>query len=495
MSAKSTGLAQRLEFYGLSRHRDPVFARILRHVKRHAPKALDDFYAKVAQTPGAARFFSSREHMLHARAKQLDHWQTLFSNDLDDLYVERVQRIGQIHARIGLDTQFYFGAYAQILDQLIAKSFAGSWLAFLPGVRSRTAMLSRLAKISLLDMDMAVTTIFETKEAQQKDVILQVGEALARVAQGKLCISIGSLPADYAQLQADFENAMTSLRDMIAAVASSSGSIRTGTAEISDASENLARRTEQQAASLEETAAAVRKLASAVEDTASQAGGARDAASGADADASSGSKTAQDAIAAMGTIEQSSTHIGQIVDVIDGIAFQTNLLALNAGVEAARAGDAGMGFAVVANEVRALALRSADAAKDIKALIVQSAAQVQSGVEMVGETGSAFDQILTRVKQVAEQVEHIAVQSTEQASSIKQVDVAVTDMDRMTQQNAAMVEQTTAAARNLLEQADALARMVAKFDYGENPASSGTIMEHPAQATATRSKLAIAANG
>lgn len=495
MSAKSTSLAQRLEFYGLSRHRDAVFARILRHVKRHAPKALDDFYDKVAKTPGAARFFSSREHMLHARAKQLDHWQTLFSNDLDDLYVERVQRIGQIHARIGLDTQFYFGAYAQILDQLIGKSFAGSWLARLPGVRSRTAMLSRLAKISLLDMDMAVTTIFETKEAQQKDVILQVGEALSRVAQGKLCISIGSLPADYAQLQADFENAMSSLRDMIAAVASSSGSIRTGTAEISDASENLARRTEQQAASLEETAAAVRKLATAVEDTASQAGGARNAASGADADASSGSKTAQDAIAAMGTIEQSSTHIGQIVDVIDGIAFQTNLLALNAGVEAARAGDAGMGFAVVANEVRALALRSAEAAKDIKTLIMQSAVQVQSGVEMVGETGSAFDQILVRVKQVAEQVEHIAVQSTAQASSIKQVDVAVSDMDRMTQQNAAMVEQTTAAARNLLEQADALARMVAKFDYGEKPASGGVIMEHPAQATAAGSKLAIAANG
>ena len=125
-----------------------------------------------------------------------------------------------------------------------------------------------------------------------------------------------------------------------------------------------------------------------------------------------------------------------------------------------------MGFAVVANEVRALAQRSADAAKDIKSLITQSASQVQSGVDMVGQTGSAFEQIVARVRQVAEQVEHIALQSTEQASSIKQVDVAVSDMDRMTQQNAAMVEQTTAAARNLLGQADVLADMVSKFDYG-----------------------------
>jgi methyl-accepting chemotaxis protein len=467
MTASSARLAQRLEFYGLSSRRDHVFARIMHHLRRHAPKALDRFYDKVALTPEAARFFGSREHMRHASSKQLDHWQTMFTNDLDDRYFERAQKIGQVHARIGLDTKLYFGAYAQILDELIGKSFAGGWLGFLPGVRRRTEMLSRLVKVSLLDMDIAVTTIFETKEAQQKDVILQVGEALSQVAQGKLCISIGSLPADYAQLQADFENAVTSLRDMIAAVVTSVDNIRTGTAEISDASENLARRTEQQAASLEETAAAVRKLAGAVEDTASQASGARDAASGANADACAGGETVQDAIGAMGSIEKSSTQIEQIVDVIDGIAFQTNLLALNAGVEAARAGDAGMGFAVVANEVRALAQRSADAAKDIKSLITQSATQVQDGVEMVGQSGTAFDQIMTRIGQVADQVEHIAVQSTEQASSIKQVDVAVSDMDRMTQQNAAMVEQTTAAARNLLEQADILAGMVARFDYGE----------------------------
>ena len=492
MSVTPSPLSQRLEFYGLNSQRDHVFTRIMRHLGRYAPKALDNFYDKVAQTPEASRFFSSREQMRHASEKQLAHWQTLFTNDLNDDYLRRAQRIGQIHAKIGLDTKLYFGAYAQILDELIGESFAGSWLNWVPGVRSRTTMLSRLIKVSLLDMDIAVTTIFETKEGQQRDVILQLGEALSQVAQGKLCVSIGDVPQDYAKLQADFENALASLREMIAAVASSFDSIRTGTAEISDASENLARRTEQQAASLEETAAAVRKLTSAVQETASQAGGARDAASGANADASAGGETVQGAIGAMGSIEKSSTQIEQIVDVIDGIAFQTNLLALNAGVEAARAGDAGKGFAVVANEVRALAQRSADAAKDIKALITQSTGQVQSGVQLVGQTGTAFEHIITRVKQVAMQVELIAVQSTEQAGSIQQVDAAVSDMDRMTQQNAAMVEQTTAAARNLLEQADILAGMVGKFDYGGSAATAA----RPLRATPPgRVKFAIAGNG
>jgi len=466
MSGTPAGLSQRLEFYGLSSRCDHIFARILRHVGRHAPRALDDFYDKVAKTPEAARFFSSRDQMRHASSKQLEHWRTLFTNDLDDAYLDRAQRIGHVHARIGLDTRLYFGAYAQILDQLVGKSFAGSWLQWLPGVRSRTEMLRRLMKVSLLDMDIAVTTIFETKENQQKDVIRQVGEALSQVSEGKLCVSLGELPKDYGQLKSDFENAMGSLRDMIAAVAGSFDSIRTGTSEISDASENLARRTEQQAAALEETAAAVRKLTGAVQETASQAGGARDAAGGANADASTGGQTAHEAIGAMSGIEKSSTQIEQIVDVIDGIAFQTNLLALNAGVEAARAGDAGKGFAVVASEVRALAQRSADAAKDIKTLITQSSTQVNSGVDLVGQTGTAFEHIVDRVKQVAGQVELIATQSIEQAASIQQVDAAVSDMDRMTQQNAAMVEQTSAAARNLLEQADVLAAMVGRFDYG-----------------------------
>jgi methyl-accepting chemotaxis protein len=487
MTSTPASLSQRLEFYGLGSRRDHVFAWILRHVSRHAPKALEDFYDKVVRTPEASRFFSSRDQMRHASSKQLDHWRMLFTNDLDDAYLDRAQRIGHIHAKIGLDTKLYFGAYAQILDQLINKAYARSWLYWLPGVRRRSTMLSRLIKVSLLDMDVAVTTIFETKENQQKDVILQIGQALSQIAHGKLCVSLGELPKDYAQLQSDFEDAMTSLRDMIGAVADSTGSIRTGTAEIGDASENLARRTEQQAASLEETAAAIRKLTGAVKETASQAGGARDAAGSANADAASGGQTAHDAIGSMDSIERSSTQIEQIVDVIDGIAFQTNLLALNAGVEAARAGNAGQGFAVVANEVRALAQRSADAAKDIKVLITQSSVQVQSGVNLVGETGTAFGQIMTRVKQVAEQVEQIATQSTEQAASIQQVDAAVSDMDRMTQQNAAMVEQTTAAARNLLEQADILAGLVGRFDYGAG-ATSGKPREPDG-----RFRLAVAA--
>ncbi len=467
MSTQSYDLSQRLEFYGLSARHDAVLGRISRHVSRFAPGALGRFYERVARTPEARRFFSTPDQMQRARTKQLAHWQALFSNDLDDDYMARAQRIGAVHAQINLDTKLYFGAYAQILGELLAQSFTGSWLRWLPGVRRRTAMMSRLVKVSLLDMDVAVTAIFETKEQQQRDVIAQVGDALAQVAQGRLCTSISDLPEDYAQLAADFDNAMTSLREMIAAVACSFDAIRTGTAEISDASDNLARRTEQQAASLEETAEAIRRLTGVVHDTAAQASGARDAASTANGDAESGGQTVQGAIHAMSSIEKSSSEIEQIVDVIDGIAFQTNLLALNAGVEAARAGDAGQGFAVVANEVRALAQRSADAAKDIKALITQSTVQVRDGVQLVGQTGTTFEHIIDRVKHVAGQVVQIAAQSTDQAGSIEQVNVAILDMDRMTQQNAAMVEQTSAAARNLLQQAEILSEMVGKFDCGK----------------------------
>jgi methyl-accepting chemotaxis protein len=154
------------------------------------------------------------------------------------------------------------------------------------------------------------------------------------------------------------------------------------------------------------------------------------------------------------------------VTLIDGIAFQTNLLALNAGVEAARAGDAGKGFAVVANEVRALAQRSADAAKDIKDLITDSTRQVTGGVQLVGKTGEALDRILTRVAEISTLAASISQASDAQASSIQQVNVAVSEMDRTTQQNAAMVEQSTAAARSLTSEADQLGRLVGRFQLG-----------------------------
>jgi methyl-accepting chemotaxis protein len=184
-------------------------------------------------------------------------------------------------------------------------------------------------------------------------------------------------------------------------------------------------------------------------------------------DAEHSGAVVREAVSAMAEIETSAQQISQIIGVIDEIAFQTNLLALNAGVEAARAGDAGKGFAVVASEVRALAQRSAEAAKEIKALISASSQQVDKGVNLVGETGKALERIVTQVAQINGVVAEIAASAQEQATGLQQVNTAVNQMDQVTQQNAAMVEESTAASHALAQETEELARLIGRFEVGE----------------------------
>ncbi|WP_380877775.1 hypothetical protein ACFB49_14200 [Sphingomonas sp. DBB INV C78] len=298
------------------------------------------------------------------------------------------------------------------------------------------------------------------------DMVDTVGVSLRRLAEGDLDTNIDKLPTGYEALRRDFNAAAAQLRDAISGVLQSADSMHTGAGEISQASDDLSRRTEQQAASLEETAAAMDQITAAVRETAKGAALANRRVSEAHGEAEEGGRVVREAVDAMGEIEKSSQEIAQIINVIDGIAFQTNLLALNAGVEAARAGDAGKGFAVVASEVRALAQRSADAAKDIKTLIGASTRQVESGVQLVGQTGEALDRIVAKVSEIAKLAGQISVSAEAQAASMQQVNTAVADMDKMTQQNAAMVEESTAAARSLASEADQLAALVQRFKIG-----------------------------
>jgi methyl-accepting chemotaxis protein len=234
----------------------------------------------------------------------------------------------------------------------------------------------------------------------------------------------------------------------------------------------LSRRTEQQAANLEETAAALDQITTAVRKAAEGAGEANNVAGNAKIDAERSGQVVQQTVQAMSGIEASSKQITNIIGVIDEIAFQTNLLALNAGVEAARAGDAGRGFAVVATEVRALAQRSADAAKEIKALISTSSRQVESGVKLVGETGTALTRIVEQVERLNILITEIAASAREQATGLGEVNAAVNQMDQVTQQNAALVDETTLASTGLADQASELARLIGKFKLKDGAASS-----------------------
>ncbi|KQU98282.1 MULTISPECIES: methyl-accepting chemotaxis protein [Ensifer] len=321
----------------------------------------------------------------------------------------------------------------------------------------------------------------ETERAEssalQRDIVARLGKGLSHLSSGDLAFRItDEFPGEYAQLKRDFNATMDSLEETIRTVNHSVVNIGNGTSEISSAANDLSHRTEQQAASLEETAAALDELTSQVNASAENAKVAAKSVDVASSDAGQSGEVVQKAIAAMKGIEQSSHEVSRIIGVIDEIAFQTNLLALNAGVEAARAGDAGKGFAVVAQEVRELAQRSANAAKEIKTLINTSAGQVREGVDLVGRAGGALEKIAEQVVQINGLIRQISSSASEQAVGLKEINSAVNQMDQVTQQNAAMVEETTAAGMALNEEARSLSTLVARFRVAQR---SGTTAAQP----------------
>ena len=306
-------------------------------------------------------------------------------------------------------------------------------------------------------------------KAQERIVVDALGMGLKKLSQNQLDFQINeSFPGSYEALRQDFNAAVSSLADTIRSVRASASSVNGGATEIRSASDDLASRNERQAANLEEAAAAMNQVTDNIKLTAERATVVQRTVASTHQEATEGGEVVARATTAMGAIEKSAQEIGQIISVFDSIAFQTNLLALNAGVEAARAGDAGKGFAVVANEVRALAQRSADAAKDIKELITASTQQVEGGVTLVAETGALLEKILASVGEISGAMNEIADNANAQSVNLQQINTTVGEMDRMTQQNAAMVEQSTAASRSLADEANELTALVTRFATGED---------------------------
>ena len=304
----------------------------------------------------------------------------------------------------------------------------------------------------------------QQSDAERARVVRTLADALSSLSDGDLTVRIeAQLATEYAELKSDFNAAALKLAQTIASIRDSAGSVGVGADQISAAADDLSRRTERQAASLEETAAALDEITVMVKNTARSAQEAQQKVAATHDEARTTAQAVTAAVTKVGEIEQSSAQIGRIIGVIDEIAFQTNLLALNAGVEAARAGEAGKGFAVVASEVRALAQRSAEAAKEIKGLIGASTQLVGEGVQLVGQAGGALDRILVQMDGVATLVRTISASAEEQSVGLSEVNSAVNQMDQVTQQNAAMVEETTAAAHSLKGQAQVLDELVSAF--------------------------------
>ena len=477
-----TSLNERLAFMDLDQDARGALRSLGPVIDREIGAALAGFYGKVRKTPETSAFFADERQIDQASVRQQNHWRAIAKAEFGDDYGRAVKTVGQVHARIGLEPRWYIGGYALVADHLMRAVVKDQWPKgmFAKGDSGEKtgAAVSALMKAVMLDMDIAISTYLEAIEAErqvledqrrldaknQGAIVAALGEALARVARGDLTARVGGeVASQFQALQSDFNNALGMLEEAMGQVAGATEGIRLGADEIGLAADDLSKRTEQQAASLEETAAALDQITATVRTTASGAKQASAVIAAAKTDAERSGEVVGDAAAAMGQIETSSREIGKILGVIDEIAFQTNLLALNAGVEAARAGDAGRGFAVVAQEVRALAQRSADAAKEIEGLISTSTRQVEAGVTLVGQTGAVLRGIVGKVAEIDDLVTGIAASAQEQSTGLHQVNIAVNQMDQVTQQNAAMVEQTTAATHSLKGQSAELGRLLGGF--------------------------------
>ncbi|PDS42268.1 methyl-accepting chemotaxis protein [Rhizobium anhuiense] len=308
---------------------------------------------------------------------------------------------------------------------------------------------------------------------------------LKRLAAGDLAFQLNEAFApDFEALRHDFNQSVNQLGATLRAISESIGTIDEGTREISSGASDLSKRTEQQAASLEETAAALEEITANVSNSSKRTEETRTVATEANRSAGVSAEVVSHAEEAMERIETSSQQISNIISVIDEIAFQTNLLALNAGVEAARAGEAGKGFAVVAQEVRELAQRSASAAKEIKGLIQNSSKEVESGVKLVRDTGQALKTIGGFITQINHHMDSIATSAKEQSIGLSEVNVAVNRMDQTTQQNATMVQQSTAASDSLAQQAQKLRELIAQFRLDDGASSQSAALRSTARTMA-----------
>ncbi|MDE8650318.1 methyl-accepting chemotaxis protein [Novosphingobium album (ex Liu et al. 2023)] len=440
------------------------FPRLRRAIEKHAPAALRALYARIEATPALRQLLPTREMRDRARSAQLSHWLKLFSGPFDRHAAERSEKIGLVHARVGLTPDYYVTSYAFVLEEVITALMARRLVTPFNS-RSTGRMIAALVKTALHDMSHALDAYFIAESEARSRALDSMSHALAELAKGNLQTQLENLPDAYGQLARDFHAMRHQISAMVLEITHSAENVKISAQEISMAANDLALRTEEQAATIGRVAEGVRQVTATIGTTAESAGHVDQSVGEVSRNAGHGGQVMGAAVVAMDKIKQSSAEIASIIDVIDGIAFQTNLLALNAGVEAARAGEAGKGFAVVASEVRALAHRTTESAHDIKQLITKSSHDVHEGVSLVGQTRSALEEIIARLGETTLLADEISRHSTGQAQSMRALSGDIQQLDLNTQHNAAMVEQSNAAARALSDQAASMARVVGQFKF------------------------------
>lgn len=390
------------------------------------------------------------------------------------------------HHRMFIDQSYAASAdYTRFWERLLSGEFvAGEFTRI--GKGGRNVFIQASYNPVFDDAGHVIKVVkFATDVTQRVENVERLASCLTNMADGDLSQTIDApFIASLEKLRVDFNTASAKLRDAMATVADNARAIAASSSEVRVAADDLAQRTERQAASVEETAAALEEITTTVKDSSKRAEESGALVNRAKADAERSGEIVRQAINAMDSIDTSSREISNIIGVIDEIAFQTNLLALNAGVEAARAGEAGKGFAVVAQEVRELAQRSAGAAKEIKALITTSGDHVASGVDLVSKAGAALQEIGGQVHQINSDIIAIVDASREQSLALGNINHAINEVDQGTQQNAAMVEQQTAASRSLAQESQALFALLEQFRFGQ--ASGRVATSAPAPAPVVR---------
>jgi methyl-accepting chemotaxis protein len=376
--------------------------------------------------------------------------------------------VGRHHRMFVEETYAASADYARFWERLLSGEFvAGEFTRI--GQGGRNVFIQASYNPVFDDTGRVIKVVkFATDVTQRVENVERLAACLTNMADGDLSQTIDApFIASLEKLRVDFNIASAKLREAMATVADNARAIASSSNEVRVAADDLAQRTERQAASVEETAAALEEITTTVKDSSKRAEESGALVNRAKADAERSGEIVREAIKAMDSIDNSSREISNIIGVIDEIAFQTNLLALNAGVEAARAGEAGKGFAVVAQEVRELAQRSAGAAKEIKALITTSGNHVASGVELVSKAGTALQEIGGQVHQINSDILAIIDASREQSLALGNINHAINEVDQGTQQNAAMVEQQTAASRSLAHESQALFSLLEQFRFGQ----------------------------